>query len=340
MRNLHRFSKTGLSLFLALLLVLSLFSGCGTGTPKEPDAEVLVNAELNVGGRDLLTKTYKEVEFTPKPSSPAASLEPTASEDPDLPEEVDPMGIASPKPTASPEITDSGAKLIALTFDDGPVAVTEEFVQKLNELDVNCTFFMLGYLIESYPEAVKAMVEGGHQIGSHSYDHPNLATSSQDKVFNQLSTTEKLLSEIDGLSGHYIRCPYGSSSDYVKSIAYGPLIHWSLDTEDWSSRNADAVYSSIMNNVFDGCIILCHDIYDTTRAGVLRAIPDLKAAGYEFVTVEELLKRRGVDIQNGGTYFYGMNEGINYPKEAVELTFGDFGGSLKEPEYILPVPAQ
>ena len=334
MRNFHRFSKAGLSLFLALMLLFSLFTGCAAGSAEKTDAEILVNADLSVGSRELLTKTYKVVEFTPKPSDPSASA------DPDLPEEVDPMGISTPEPTLPPEGTDSGAKLIALTFDDGPIAETEEFVQALNDLDVNCTFFMLGYLIESYPEAVKAMVEGGHQIGSHSYDHPNLAESSQEKAFNQLSTTEQLLSEIDGKSGHYIRCPYGSANDYVKSIAYGPLIHWSLDTEDWSSRNADAVYNAIMNNVYDGCIILCHDIYDSTRTGVLRAIPDLKEAGYELVTVEELLKRRGVDIQNGGTYFYGLNEGTNYPKDVVELTFGSFDESKQEKQYILPEPAQ
>ena len=350
MRKIHRFSRTGLSLLLAGALLLSCFTGCATAS-NEPQAEITVEADLSVGSRDLLTKTYEVVESTatpdptdePEVSDAAAEAEtddPEAGADETLPED-DPMAAqTTPEPTMPPEGTDSGAKLIALTFDDGPIAVTEEFVQALNELDVKCTFFMLGYLIESYPEAVKAMVEGGHQIGSHSYDHPNLATSSNEKVFNQLSTTENLLSAIDGQSGHYIRCPYGSSNDYVKSIAYGPLIHWSVDTEDWSTRNADAVYSSIVNNAYDGCIILCHDIYDTTRTGALRAIPELKAAGYEFVTVEELLKRRGVDIVNGGTYYYGLNEGTNYPAGVVDLTFGSFGESKKEPEYILPEPAQ
>lgn len=329
MRNFHRFSKTGTSIFLVLALFLSLFTGCSG------KADIVLDADLNVGGRELLTKTY-----TISNSSGKANTGISATADLNYPDEVDPMNVPTPEPTIPPAGTDSGAKLIALTFDDGPVGATEEFVQSLNELDVDCTFFMLGYLIESYPEAVKAMVAGGHQIASHSYDHPNLAESNQDKAYNQIMTTENLLSEIDGKNGHYIRCPYGSANDYVKSIAPGPLIHWSVDTEDWSSRNADAVYSAIMNNVYDGCIILCHDIYDTTRAGVLRAIPDLKAAGYELVTVEELLKRRNVDIHNGETYFYGLNEGTNYPKGVVELTFGSFAESKQEKTYVLPEPAQ
>lgn len=328
MRKLHRFTRAGTALFLILALALCLLTGCGG---KAAEADITLESELNVGGRDLLTKTY----------TIEGSKGEVITTDTSAILDVDPMNIATPQPTTPPEGTDCGAKLIALTFDDGPIGATEEFVHSLTELDVECTFFMLGYLIESYPEAVEAMVEGGHQIASHSYDHPNLAESSQDKAYNQLSTTENLLSEIDGKSGHYIRCPYGAANDYVKSIANGPLIHWSVDTEDWKTRNADAVYSAIMNNVYDGCIILCHDIYDTTRAGVLRAIPDLKAAGYELVTVEELLKRRGVDIQNGGTYFYGLNEGTNYPEGTVELTFGSSAPKMDiSPALPLPEPEQ
>lgn len=315
MKNLYPLPKTGLLLTLTIILTVVLFVGCAAGHNGTID----IHSGLNVGSRELLSASYTIDGKSPEELSSAVDAEVS---------DVDPMTPQSPEPT-TPEVTNQ--KLVALTFDDGPVGATEDFVHALDELDVNCTFFMLGSLIESYPNAVSAMVSGGHQIASHSYDHPNLTESSNEKVSNQINTTENLLSNIDGKSGHYIRCPYGASNDYVKSVACGPLIHWSVDTEDWKSRDATAVYNSIMSNVYDGCIILCHDIYDSTRAGVLRAIPDLQAAGYELVTVEELLKRRGVDIQNGGTYYYGLNNGTTYSKSEVTLTFGSFAEG-KQPQ--------
>ncbi|MBO5252766.1 MAG: polysaccharide deacetylase family protein [Clostridia bacterium] len=328
MKRTTRSLKTVFALILALLLLAGTFTGCAsegsteektessTSSEKETSKqdEITLAGNLNIGGRDLLTQEY-EVDDKLVVSVPEYEMN-----------DDDPM--AKPEPTVPPVGTDCGAKLIALTFDDGPTNVSEEFVAALNELDVDCTFFMLGYLIETYPDAVRAMVEGGHQIASHSYDHPNLKTSSQDVAFNQLATTENLLKNIDGKTNHYIRCPYGESGDYVKSIANAPLIYWSVDTEDWKSRDADAVYNSIMTNAYDGCIILCHDIYESTRQGTLRAIPELKAAGYEFVTVEELLKRRAVDIQNGTTYYDAQNSGTTYPDNVVPLTFGSFAENM------------
>lgn len=314
----------------ALLLVFALLfglAGCGSsaaesGAVSPEKAEILITPGLSVGGRELLTHTYA-VEPTPTPDPNAPTAAPESEVEPEI-DMDDPM--VTPEPTMPPEGTDCGAKLIALTFDDGPTGDTVAFVDALNELDVKCTFFMLGYLIESYPEAVKHMAESGHQIASHSYDHPNLKTSSQSKVDSQLFTTEELLSNIDGKDNHYIRCPYGESGDYVKSVAPGPLIYWSVDTEDWRSRDADAVYNAIISNAYDGAILLCHDIYDSTRQGALRAIPELKAAGYELVTVEELLKRRNVDIQHGVTYFDAQNEGTNFPANVVSLNFGSIAG--------------
>ncbi|MBQ2668824.1 MAG: polysaccharide deacetylase family protein [Clostridia bacterium] len=320
--------KSAAALFLVFLLLVCTCA-CGSKPASEPEAEVVIPDGLNVGGRYLLTHSY-ETETTPEPSTLPETSGTEGSESPENMEDIDddPMNIATPEPTLPPPGTDCGAKLVALTFDDGPTGDTIAFVEALNALDVKCTFFMLGYLIESYPDAVKAMVEGGHQIASHSYDHPNLKTSSQQKVDNQIFTTENLLSAIDGKDGHYIRCPYGESGDYVKSIAPAPLIYWSVDTLDWKTRNADAVYNAIVTNTYDGAIILTHDIYQSTRDGVLRAIPDLKAAGYEFVTVEELLKRRNVDIQNGTTYYDAQNEGTNYPGGIIPLTFGSFAEGM------------
>ena len=124
--------------------------------------------------------------------------------------------------TEKEPLPNSDEKLIALTFDDGPSADSVAFVEELNALGVRCTFFMQGYLIEAYPDAAKAMVAGGHQIASHTYDHPNLATSSNSTVMEQIDKTEALLSAVDGKENHYLRCPYGESSDFVRNYVKHP----------------------------------------------------------------------------------------------------------------------
>lgn len=213
------------------------------------------------------------------------------------------------------------AKLVALTFDDGPSENSAAFVQELNELGVKCTFFMQGYQIEIYSEAVQSMVESGHQIASHSYNHPDLTTLTAAEISKQISDTDALLSEIDGKQNHYLRCPYGESNDTVKAAVQSPIIYWSVDSLDWQTMDADAVYNEIISNAYDGSIILAHEIYKTSRQGCIKAIKELQRQGYEFVTVEALLKRRGVEIVNGETYYDAQNNGINLPADDVELYF-------------------
>ena len=96
-----------------------------------------------------------------------------------------------------------------------------------------------------------------------------------------------------------------------------PLIYWSVDPEDWKYRNAETVRSNIESGVFDGAIILVHDIYKTSVDGALAAIDDLMAEGYEFVTVKDLLLRRGVTPEAATVYYSAKNNGINLPADAV-----------------------
>ena len=168
------------------------------------------------------------------------------------------------------------------------------------------------------------MVAGGHQIASHTYDHPNLATSSNSTVMEQIDKTEALLSAVDGKENHYLRCPYGESSDFVRNYVKSPIIYWSVDSEGWRTLDREAVCESIVSNAYDGAIVLAHEIYETSRTGSIDAIKELQAQGYTFVTVEELLKRRGVQIKNGETYFDAQNEGVNLYHEDVDLYFGSF----------------
>ena len=212
-------------------------------------------------------------------------------------------------PAAFAENTD--AKLIAITFDDGPGAYTDTLLDELAKRGIHATFFVAGSCAVNYPDTLKRIVDEGHQLGSHTYNHQNLNTLSADAIRREMDSTQSLITAAGGSESAYIRPPYGNANDTVKSVATVPLVYWSVDPEDWKYLNADTVHLNILAGSYDGAIILVHDIYKTSVNGALAAIDDLLAAGYEFCTVEELLLRRGVDPQPGVMYYDAKNKGVN-----------------------------
>ena len=102
-----------------------------------------------------------------------------------------------------------------------------------------------------------------------------------------------------------VRPPYGSSNKQVRGLAEELgifLINWSVDTQDWKLRNADAVYEAVMTAAKDGAIILCHDLHKTTVEAMERVVPALIAEGYQLVTVTELLTSKGGVMEPGIIY--------------------------------------
>ena len=148
-----------------------------------------------------------------------------------------------------------------------------------------------------WPETLKRIVNEGHQLANHTYNHKNLNTCSAQTVAYEISAVQALITAAGGDENAYIRAPYGNANKTVKSVVTAPLIYWSVDPEDWKYRNAETVRSNIESGVFDGAIILVHDIYKTSVDGALAAIDDLMAEGYEFVTVKDLLLAESDDTE-------------------------------------------
>lgn len=198
----------------------------------------------------------------------------------------------------------AGEKLIAVTFDDGPSQYTSTLLDGLKQRGAKATFFMQGINAASYPSVVKRAWLEGHQVCSHTYNHPQLTTLSSDNVRSQLTRTDSILDNAIGLDLSYmLRPPYGSYNQNVLNIAGVPCLYWSVDTLDWKSRNADSVYNEFLRSARDGSIVLLHDLYPTSVTGALRAIDTLQARGFEFVTVDEMFYRRGITMQNAKIYF-------------------------------------
>ncbi|NLY09078.1 MAG: polysaccharide deacetylase family protein [Tissierellia bacterium] len=194
--------------------------------------------------------------------------------------------------------------MIALTFDDGPNnKSTVKILDILKKHNVRATFFILGSKIENNQEVLKRMVEEHHDIGNHSYSHPSLTNASDELLKKELAVPKELAFRLLGVDMPFIRPPFGAVDANLKQKSGLPLIMWSVDTNDWKSRSADAVYEQIMKNPKDGDIVLMHDIYDSTAEAVERAIPELQKMGFQIVTVSDMYYLRGIKMDPGKTYF-------------------------------------
>ena len=191
---------------------------------------------------------------------------------------------------------------IAFTFDDGPGEYTDELLDCLEENNAHATFFMLGQNVGSWESTVQRMADIGCEIGSHSWDHPNLYNLSMDSVAKEFSDTDAALEKACGQKASVARAPYGNWSDDIISTVGKPFFTWSLDSMDWSYLDVNKDYDAVMNgDLTDGSIILMHDIHEPSVQAAIKMIPELVQKGYKLMTVSELAAAKGVTLQ-GANY--------------------------------------
>lgn len=189
-------------------------------------------------------------------------------------------------------------KLLCLTFDDGPGQYTDDLLNCLEENNAHATFFMLGQNVANYSEQVQHILKAGCEIGSHSYDHPNLKNLDLDSVKKQFTDTDDLLIKACGQAATVARAPYGEWNQDIIDTVGKPFFTWSVDSRDWDYMDADLDYKSVMEgDLSDGSIILMHDIHQPTVEAAKRIIPELVAQGYKLVTVSEMAQAKGVTLQ-------------------------------------------
>ena len=198
----------------------------------------------------------------------------------------------------SVQVASSDEKLIALTFDDGPNAdFTYRILDILESEKVSATFFVLGTAAQAYPDIVKRAAEEGHEIGSHTLSHADLTTLSGSSLISEIVDAVDIIERTIGYRPSITRPPYGEYNDKVLEAIETPIIMWSIDPMDWKFPDADTIYQNIVNVAKDGDIILIHDSQNTSVLAAERIIVELKSRGFTFVTVSELLERRGDESQ-------------------------------------------
>ena len=179
---------------------------------------------------------------------------------------------------------------VALTFDDGPSQkYTPVLMEGLKERGIRATFFLMGKNIQGNESIVRQMQEEGHLIGNHTYNHVQLNKIPVSKAREEIEKTSNEIYKITGVYPTYIRPPFGSwRKDLDLAVAMFPVF-WDVDTLDWKSKNVSQVMQIVTRQVHDGAIILMHDGYETSVEAALQVADTLTQAGYEFVTVDELL---------------------------------------------------
>lgn len=177
-------------------------------------------------------------------------------------------------------------KRIALTFDDGPNENTNKILDVLKKHNAKATFFVLGSNIKEHKEELLRIHNEGHEIGNHSFNHPDLKTLKYNEVKQEIISTNNLIFSFTNKTPNLVRPPYGSFNENTKKIFNDLNMHislWNIDTLDWQSKNPKKISSNIIKEAKEDKVILMHDIYQTSALGLDQALTQLTKLGYTFV---------------------------------------------------------
>ncbi|MFG1478985.1 polysaccharide deacetylase family protein [Xanthobacter sp. V4C-4] len=228
---------------------------------------------------------------TPTPAGGAVLAAPSAAVGMQAPAAA---GAASGHRFPAYTSVDVDGPYIAITFDDGPnPETTPKLLKMLEARGVKATFFVVGTRASENPDLLRRMVAEGHEVGNHSWNHPQLPKVSVAEADRQVADTSAAIRAAIGKDPLYIRPPYGAMTSALRKHIedkFGlAMVYWSADSLDWKNRDAQAIYDKVMAQTRAGGIILMHDIHATTVAAVPRVLDALLAKGYKFVTVSDLI---------------------------------------------------
>jgi len=196
---------------------------------------------------------------------------------------------------------------IALTFDDGPSPIwTSQILYELKKEGIKATFFMSGRHVKMYPEVARKVAEEGHEIENHGYAHNVLLYYRQEEIEEEIKYTEHIIQQVTGRITKYFRPPkawlLGGIKEKIKDLGYNVVL-WSLNSKDWVTFDARRIVNVISRRIKNGDILLFHDsggVFKTEggdRSQTVAAIPllvrELDKKGFEFVTVDQLVKGEG-----------------------------------------------
>lgn len=311
-------------LIVPVLLVAVLFATTGMGAPSVRRDETPAPSNSSALAAPTIESTatvavMAEPTFTPQSQAPtqaAATVTPAQA-----PTTTPAPTSASSDPTARPaappptdpglsevyEAGQSGRPEIALTFDAGADrGYAEQILDTLKQYGIVASFGITGHWASENPDLVRRMVEDGHQVFNHTWSHESLTgystgegtgiTDPADRADELNSTNDEIAQDAGGYDTRpYWRPPYGDIDDSVLADAaangYTITVMWSCDTLGWDGYSADQILERCVDSAKAGDIILMHVGNGSQDAAALpRMIEQLEAAGFSFVTIEQLLQ--------------------------------------------------
>jgi peptidoglycan/xylan/chitin deacetylase (PgdA/CDA1 family) len=162
------------------------------------------------------------------------------------------------------------AGYVALTYDDGPSAVTSKVSTALKANGLRATFFFLGENVQARPAVVRQVAADGNEVANHGFDHANLAELSDADAWQQMSDTSDAIRDVTGRAPRLFRPPYGATHWSIYKSAYSlglTEVLWTLDTNDWQNKTAAQINTEVARAVA-GDVILMHDANQTTVTAV------------------------------------------------------------------------
>ena len=187
-------------------------------------------------------------------------------------------------------------KCVALTFDDGPSPYTDRLLQVLTNDNAHATFFLIGNKVAANPAGAKRIADAGMEIGSHTWEHPNMTTIPPEAIPAQFSKASDAIEAATGQRPQLVRTAGGLINDQVLAEAKKQGladINWDVIPFDWANdSNTGATRFMLMSQIKPNSVVLFHDTYSSTVDLVYQFIPVLKANGYHLVTVSQMLGPR------------------------------------------------
>jgi len=217
-----------------------------------------------------------------------------------------PMGLVpAPFPYAQIWNGNRDEKLVCFTFDDGPhPSFTPRLLKLLREQDVKVTFFFIGRNVDICPDIARAALADGHELANHTYDHIRLTGVPPAVIERELTEGAASIERATGVWPIVFRTPGGGYSQEVLSVAQRlgmTMAQWSSNAMDATQANGenpspDRIYRNVMSTMKPGSIVLLHEPSKGSLEALPRIIRDLRAQGYRFLTLKEMMERHGNEI--------------------------------------------
>lgn len=192
--------------------------------------------------------------------------------------------------------SDTGEKIVAISFDDGPTSFTPAVLELLEKYNAQASFFCIGKQIEKFPGIFQQILESGHTTGNHTYTHsPWIGFFSKDSVKEEILQTDEIIKKHAGAYPFFFRPPYGvtnpSVAKAVKETGH-KVIGWNIRSFDTFFKNENFIFRRIIRQIKPGSIILLHDTSEKTVKVTELLLDYLRHNGYRSTGIEQMLKNQ------------------------------------------------